>query len=323
MPASVTHAYFASDVYDTLSANIKNYLSVSRLRMFAQSTDAFLFYRLFSLKPGYRLRKIQHIFHTSKSQDYFVALIEYIKIHHLENDIDTCSFLVGLITHYVLDSTMHPFIFYKTGKFDKNNIQTYKYNSLHTLMEVYLDNHLILTREKHSPYDFPISNYCFDLKPFSKELNSAITYSFEHVFNLKQMDKKYYESLKSMRFALATFRQDKYGVKKSIYKFLDMFTPNRFIKFEFISYHISMNNRFDFLNFRHRIWRNPTTYSITSRESFYDLYFKSLKLAKRIIDDTFLYLNGKNIDLKTIYTNISYITGLDCGLKKELRYFEF
>ena len=45
MPASVTHAYFASDVYDTLPANIKNCLSVSRLRMFAQSTDSFLFYR--------------------------------------------------------------------------------------------------------------------------------------------------------------------------------------------------------------------------------------------------------------------------------------
>ena len=43
MPASVTHAYFASDVYDTLSANIKNHLSLSRLRMFGQSTDSFLF----------------------------------------------------------------------------------------------------------------------------------------------------------------------------------------------------------------------------------------------------------------------------------------
>ena len=50
MPASVTHAYFASDVYDTLPASIKNVLSVPRLRMFGQSTDSFIFYRLFSFK---------------------------------------------------------------------------------------------------------------------------------------------------------------------------------------------------------------------------------------------------------------------------------
>ena len=76
MPASVTHAYFASDVYDTLPANIKNCLSVSRLRMFAQSTDSFLFYRLFSLKPSHGLRKFQHSFHVSKSQDFFINLIQ-------------------------------------------------------------------------------------------------------------------------------------------------------------------------------------------------------------------------------------------------------
>ena len=55
MPASVTHAYFASDVYDALSANIKNHLLLSRLRMFAQSTDSFLFYRLFSFKSSHIL----------------------------------------------------------------------------------------------------------------------------------------------------------------------------------------------------------------------------------------------------------------------------
>lgn len=323
MPASVAHAYFASDIYDTLPANIKNHLSVSRLRMFGQSTDSFLFYRLFSLKSSHGLRKFQHTFHVSKSQEFFITLIKYMRDAHLENDVDTCSFLCGFICHYVLDSTMHPFIFYKTGKFRKDEPKTYKYNSLHTLMEVYLDNHLIMAREKHSPYNFPISSFCFDLTPFSKELNKAISYTFEEVFQLSQMDTKYYESLKDMRFALAHFRQDKAGIKKAFYKFIDTFTTKRCMRFEYVSYHVSMNTSFDFLNFNHHMWRNPTTYSITSRESFYDLYAKSLKLAKKIIEYTFLYLNGKDIDLNKVYTNLSYTTGLDCNLKKKLKYFEF
>lgn len=323
MPASVTHAYFASDVYDTLSADIKNHLSLSRLRMFGQSTDSFLFYRLFSFKPSHGLRKFQHTFHASKSQEFFITLIEYIRSNHLETDVDTCSFLCGFITHYVLDSTIHPFVFYKTGKFSKEKTSTYKYNSLHTFMETYLDNHLIAVREKHNPYQFPIGQYCFDLSPFSLKLNSAISYTFNQVFHIQKMDKIYFESLRDMHFSLTRFRQDRYGVKKCFYHFLDTFTPKKWMRFEFISYHTNMNPSFDFLNFKHRIWRNPTTYSMTSRESFYDLYVKALKLSKTIIEDTFRYLNGEDIDLPHLYTNLSYITGLDCNLKKELKYFEF
>ena len=91
MPASVTHAYFASDVYDTLPANIKNFLSVSRLRMFAQSTDSFLFYRLFSLKPSHGLRKFQHTFHVSKSQDFFINLIVSVETPALFLSMRRCA----------------------------------------------------------------------------------------------------------------------------------------------------------------------------------------------------------------------------------------
>ena len=183
--------------------------------------------------------------------------------------------------------------------------------------------HPCLKREKHNPYQFPMSQFCFDLTKFSNELNGAIDYTFQQVFSISNMSKKYYESLNDMRFALRFFRQDPYGIKKFFYKLTDTFTTKRCFRFEAISYHYPLNVPFDFLNFDHHIWRNPTTYSITSRESFYDLYKKSLKLSKKIIEDTFAYLNGKEIDLTKVYTNLSYITGLDCNEKKELKYFEF
>ena len=183
MPASVTHAYFASDVYDTLSANIKNHLSLSRLRMFGQSTDSFLFYRLFSPKSSHGLRKFQHVFHTSKSQDFFITLIEYIKENNLQNDIDTCSFLCGFISHYVLDSTIHPFIFYKTGNFIKGKKETYKYNNIHAFMETYIDNDMIRRRFKSNPYKYDICSFCFDTEKFSDSLNKTIDYIWSLWYN--------------------------------------------------------------------------------------------------------------------------------------------
>lgn len=323
MPATVTHAFFSNDVYDILSEKIKKNISLSRLKMFGQSTDSLMFYHLFSLKKGKNIRQLQYVFHTQKTQMFFLELIYYIRENHLEDDIDCCSFLCGFICHYVLDSIVHPFVFYKTGKFHKKDPNTYKYNNLHLFMETYLDNYLIYEREHTSPYSFPIAKYCFDLRPFSDGLNKIIRDTFKSTYHISCMDTIYYQSLKDMFFSLKTFRQDRYGIKKFFYKLADTFTSNKCFRFEAISYHYTMYPVYDFLNFDHHLWRNPAAYSIISHESFYDLYIKSLKLAKKIIESTFDYLNGKDVNLKKLYTNLSYATGLDCDLKKELKYFEF
>lgn len=323
MPASVSHSYFANDVYDILSDDIKQRLLLPSTKMFAQSTDALLFYRLFSLRPGKQIRSLQKTFHKSKTQEFFLSVISYMKEHQLQEDKDTCSFLVGFITHYVLDMIVHPFVFYKTGCFKKNVPSSYKYNGLHTFMETYIDNYLIKKRENINPYTFSVSKFCFDIKKFSLPLTQTIDQAFSSVYQVPNMGGIYYQSLKDMKFSIRAFREDRYGIKRAIYKILDTFMPKNVLRFESISYHYPMNDHHDFLNFKHELWRNPTTYSITSRDSFYDLYIKALKTAKKIIEDTFSYLNGNDIDLTKVFTNCSYITGLDCNLKKELKYFLF
>ena len=52
MPATTTHAYFANDLYDILPIGLKKLLmdEKKRLRMFAQSTDSFIFYNLLKKK---------------------------------------------------------------------------------------------------------------------------------------------------------------------------------------------------------------------------------------------------------------------------------
>ena len=79
MPATMTHACFAKDVYDILPDDIKNSLSISRLKMFGQSTDSLMFYNLLSLSPGKDIRKFQSFFHRNQSQEFFLNLTRYIK----------------------------------------------------------------------------------------------------------------------------------------------------------------------------------------------------------------------------------------------------
>ena len=323
MPATAVHAYFAQDLNDILPKEIKNKLEVDRLKTFGQGTDSLMFYNLFSILPGKKIRDFQKYFHTNKTQDFFVNLINYIKENDYTEDIDVNSFLVGTICHYVLDSTVHPYIYYKTGYFNKNDKSTYKYNNVHTFMETFLDNDMIKRRESINPYKFNISKFSFDTSKFSNELNDTIKYTFKETFDVDNMDKIYYKSLKQMRDSIFIFRQDRYGIKKFFYKLADTFTSKRVFRFEAISYHYPLNDRHNFLNENHKLWRNPCDYSLTSEESFLDLYLRALKLAKVMICASFDYINGKDIELEKVFINKSYITGLECELDKELKYFEF
>ena len=62
---------------------------------------------------------------------------------------------------------------------------------------------------------------------------------------------------------------------------------------------------------------------MTSTESYVDLYIKAIKQAKVLICASFDYLDGKDMDLELIFTNLSYVTGLDCSFQRELKYFEY
>lgn len=323
MPATITHAYFSKDVFDILPSNIKNVIDCSRIKMFGQSMDSLMFYNLFSVFPGKKIRIFCGEFHREKTQSYFVNLINYIKENNLQTDMDVCSYMAGMICHYVLDSNIHPYIIYKTGIFDKNKRCTYKYNHVHEFMETFIDNDMVKRREKMNPYKFRLDEFCFNTRGFSDGLNDAINYSFKATFDIDNMSDIYYKSLIQMKKALFFFRRDPYGIKKVIYKIADTFTSKRVFRFESISYHVSLEDKHNYLNSDHRLWRNPTAYNMTSTESFVDLYVKSIKLAKVLICASFDYINDKDIELEKIFNNISYVTGRDCELKKELKYFEF
>ena len=322
MPSTVVHSFFAKDVYDILPTEISQKLDLCRCKMFSQGTDSLMFYNLFSIMPGKKIRTFNTYFHTHQTQEFFLNLLQTMRDHKRE-DPDTYSFLVGFICHFILDATVHPYIIYKTGVFRKKKPNTYKYNNAHSFMETFLDNDMIRRRAKQNPYQFDITRFCFDLRSFSPSLIQTIDETFNHTFHLQNMSPIYYKSLKQMKAAIDVFRKDPHGVKKEIYKIIDTFTPRNCFRFEAVSYHYPLEDRHHYLNNNHSLWRYPTSYDITSTESFVDLYLKAIKQAKVTICASFDYLNGKNIDLKQIFPDISYITGIDCSVKKELKYFEF
>ena len=325
MPATATHAIFAMDVYNELPNTIKQLIDKNtfQYKMFSQSTDSLMFYNIESLKSGKKVRELQHTFHTSKSRSFFITLVEYIKRNKLYDNSYVMVFLYGFICHYVLDSNVHPFVFYKTGLFDKKDKNSYKYNNLHAFMETYLDNYMIKEKLFMDPFKFRIDKFCFDNTKFNNELNKCIDYVFREVFYVDNMHKIYFDSLKQMKGFIRRYRFDKTGIKSFGYKCIDKITPKSVFRFEALSYHYKSKSEEYFLNTRHEIWFNPCDRNIFSYESFDDLYKKSILEARDIIIKLDMYFKSKKVNLCDIFLNKSYLTGLDCDKKNTLKFFYF
>lgn len=321
MPATITHAYFAEDLFNLLDKNTKNKIKENKkkLMMFSQSTDPLMFY-IISPTNGKKIRNLQHIAHTEKTNDFFKNTITFIKDNKYYEKQDVLAFLYGFICHFVLDSNVHPFIFYKTGEFIKDDIKTYKYNGLHHNMESYLDNYML---KKHNITKINLKKFCFSLKPFTKELNKVISYSFLKTYNINNMDKIYLNSLKQMNFFVTAFRLDPHKYKSHIYRFIDKFTPPKTFKLEAISYNI-VDKKIDYLNNNHKEWNYPINKKFKSHKSFEELYQDSLIEAKNIIEKVNNYFfKNQNLEIDSLFHNRNYLTGVDCKIKKKQKYFEF
>lgn len=324
MPSTITHAYFGEDLFNKIPKESKNIITNKKksLMMFSQSMDSLMFYNIYNLFPGKKIRNLSSTFHNNKTDDFFSNLITYMKKNEYYKDPKTLSFLYGLISHFSLDSTTHPFVFYKTGVYDNKNKETVKYNGMHTYMENYIDNYFLTTRNKSK--DINISNFCFDLTKFSKELNDSIDYSFQITFNIDNMSKKYYISLKQMKNFITLFRFDKYGIKKLGYTFIDKIKPKNTFQFKSISYDLDDYENYDFLNINKSTWYFPVDKNIYSNKNFLELYDDALTKATFIINEINDYFfKDKKINIKKLFNNESYVTGINCLSKKKQKFFEF
>lgn len=326
MPSSITHAYFSLDIYDMLDEKTQHNLAKYKeeLKTFAQGPDLLYFHHFLHFKDN-SVKELGSYAHKHKTRAFFINLIKYIKDNHLEHHYDVIAFLYGAISHYALDATAHPFIFYKTGIYDKRSKATRKYFGLHHDIESYIDAYLIYTREKIQPKYFKTYGFCFNVNSFTEELKNTIDYTYKQTFNKTNMGNDMLSCIKEMRHFFYLFRHDPIGVKRVIYRFLDYIFPYLLVKKEAFSYHIHSKRKIHYLNLEKREWNHPTDLNEKYDYSFIELYSIALKKAIKIINEVNKVLYGKQ-DFKSldyIFLNLSYTSGKNCDLKLRQKYFEF
>lgn len=328
MAGTLTHAHFILDVYDNLSIKSKELLvsNKEQLKIFAQSMDVLQFYNLLSLKSGKKLRDFGEYFHNNDTNKFFITLVNYIKYNSYQYNPDIISFLYGMISHYVLDSNIHPYVVYTTGYYDKKDKNSYKYNMKHNIMENYFDSYFVLNKDNINPRKFKCHKYCFNIGGFSKPLIEVIDFTYKEAFGINNFHKYYLKSIKQMKKFYHLFRYDPIGIKKGFYSFVDIICPKSLLLKKPLSFNIKVNDKDtnNYLNLDNNIWYYPTNKKIKLKKSVLDIYNDSLNETLNIIKsiNSYLYYN-EDIDLDFVFKNKSYLTGLDCNEDKDLKYFKY
>ena len=307
MAGTVTHYYFAKVVYNNFDKKTKKniYRYLDTLYMFTQGPDTLLFYRL--------NKKLSQTIHRNNTQGLFINTINYILDNKLQHNYEIMAFLYGFICHYILDTTLHPYVNYKTGI----------YNSKHNIIEKYIDSYYIFNNENVLSHKYKVHRYLFNNK-MSKTLNRMIDEVFYKTYDLKHMANKFNKGKKHMKILYYLMRYDPYKIKYNIYRCIDWITPRKFMKFTPISYYCNLDNNEYYLNLNHNKWCHPLDNSITSNKSVLELYDEALNKAINNINivNNIIYNKKDKKELYNLFTNLSMSSGYDCNNTSDYRYFE-
>jgi len=325
MPSNTTHYIFSEDVYKNLDEDSKKRINKSKTiyNTFAQSHDLLFFY-IFDRKNSKTIKDLGHHAHHYNTQSYLLNIIKEIKKNKLENNSDAIAYLYGVITHYVLDTHCHPYIFYKTGVYRKYQKWTHKYKGEHTHIEKELDA-IYYKKYFNKPYNkCNLNKEIIKKVDLSENLQDLISKVYKDTYNVDNVGYFMNKSIKRLRHVNTLLVHDPIGIKKCLYYIAKSLS---FKKLRGIPYYSNfiLKPKPSWLNNEHKEWNHPCFKDKKYTYSFDDLFKKSTIDAIKIINEVnkVLYGTKKIEELKKSIPNIDYSTGIECNDKHTLEYFEY
>ncbi|MBN9656358.1 zinc dependent phospholipase C family protein [Halobacillus sp. GSS1] len=288
MPNIWTHILFVDQLCEELDRKDLLETSPASLHMGAQGPDPFFYHNFLPFLPDKEVAEIGMLMHTERCGPFLMDMIERGKSE--KNSVQ--SFILGFVSHHLLDRHTHPYIHYHAG-YEENK---------HQELEVALDT-VMLNREK-------------SLKTWKNPVHTKIKMgkqvlpisSFMHGL----LDKHYPE---------VTTKHKKKVIQESFFHIQAaqrvLYDPWKWKNHWFGSLvssfsHQPINEDKDFLNENRTEWRHSAT-NEKRNESFLDLYAQAKNEGILLFKYIFEYWKTGSSEvlahIQKIIGNISYDTG--------------
>lgn len=303
MAEALTHYYFFKEVINNLDDKYINQLNIKDYKLF-------LYSNILDIPKYYNLRKfraydynLKFKLHNQSTKKLIEELVKYTRKNSY--DADNILLLYGVVSQYVLDKNINPFIISRAGIYKKQDIASIKNKFNRNILEKAIDSLLLKDNENLDILDIDLTkkfNGAFkfnflDLNMLEEAINN--TYFFSNAFTYYRVSIKNFK-LFSRKMPL--------HINKLRYIFQKSFREYGHKQHEYIKDYSVLEDK-DYLNNAKSNYPNCTTNAM-SNYSFTELYNKAIEEAKVYFNalNKYLFLHDKKSFDKT-FENISLDTG--------------
>ena len=301
MPAALTHYLFTKEL-------VKNDKYKDIFLFASQGPDAFFFYGYNIIKRNDKkdVRNFGYYLNSINPSELYFKMLSYAFRQEKEEKELLIEFTRGFIYHYLLDRTVHPYVFYNTG-FPYTNK---KYNVGHGLFEGSLDRALMIERK------CKISNRkAIKTKRKYLKICSIMIFKVCNELMNKEVLKEdsYYKAYKDFRLVRLVL-DSRFGLKKALFnKFMHDSPVNT------LSQPKDIKDGIDYLNKNKNEWIHPTTGEVINLSI--DELFNKAMLDTRIIDNIIYNFKENLVTKKKIEKLVNNINHDGRELNSNMRFF--
>lgn len=300
MPDAVTHCFLAEAAKDATNLS---YLTThfDLMQIGSQGPDPFFYYHFLPWMPKNGANEVASRLHTESTKPFLELIISLAK------DDESKAWVCGFLTHFALDTVAHPYVFYRTGLFNK---ETQENRGYHLMLERSIDN-IYIEQRGYYPNIYDIKQRHFSRKDIPQSIVDILNQAGKALYDQPEMGVMYRQAYKDLRTAFRTLNFDPIGFKKVIFRIVDKFTTGE-ILFTALSAYNYVNTGIDYLNLERTPWHHPST-NEKFTSTFDELFDQATTKAVGLITLANQYFTSPNPSYFSGIHDESYDTGLPCG----------
>lgn len=305
MPNVWTHILFGENTaekagYVLPSDDVKPYF-----RLGTQGPDPLFYYHFWPWKKEKSVPAIASRIHRQSCGPFLMEMIRFG--FRNASDFYLQAYILGFLTHYLLDRNTHPYIIYRSG--------TREYN--HQKLEIMIDTLLMEEWYGLKTWKTPVYKEIDIGRHLYEPIEDMLVLLIEKFFPDEAaglppdyVDQSYQDMIKALKFL-----HDPLGWKNRAFK--EQVSAFSYKKIE--------DDR-DYLNRGRTIWLHPADDREQHEESFDDLMKKAEREGVRILAAVLDYWkSGEESGYEGIEKelgNLAYDSGKDCSLSCEMKHFD-
>lgn len=298
VPNIWTHILFCEDVVDAVNGQFLSSEYEKYLKLGAQGPDPFFYYNFWPWKKDSLVNNLGHALHTRQCGPFLIDLIKSAK----DKNKFAKAYVVGFITHHILDRNTHPFIHYYAGYEGAN----------HQRLEIRIDTHLMEKYHRVNTWKTQVYKEIDVGRIDPETIELLLTLIQRHYSEFQSLSTdSIVKAYKDMILALRVLSDPRGWKNKVLSSYISPYS------------HQPIKEEKDFLNLKKETWYHSAT-NEASTKSFPELFEESryeaievlLQLKNYWETDKESYLEK----IEELIGNISYDTGMPLSQKLENKY---